>query len=43
MDDVRRCAKKLDERVIVVVYRPVGDTRIIITAYLSTKIQKYLP
>ena len=38
INDLRRCTKKkLNNRVIVVVYKQVNDTLIVITAYITIK------
>jgi len=42
IEDVRRCVKRLGDRVLVVIYKPVNDTLIVITAYMTTKVYKYL-
>ena len=42
IEDAYRCVKKLNNKVLVVIYRKTGDSILIITAYTSTKIYKYL-
>ncbi len=42
LDDVRRCIKRLDGKVLVVIYRRDSDTIIIVTAFTSSKVHKYL-
>ncbi len=34
--------RRVDDKVVVVVYRWEGDRVLVITAYLSSKIRKYL-
>ena len=42
LGDTRKCIKKIDDRVLVVIYRKVNDTTLVITAFISSKIHKYL-
>ena len=42
LNGLRRCVKGLNGRVLVVVYKPSGDTVIVITAFISSKARKYL-
>ncbi len=42
LEGVRRCIKRIDNKVIIVVYRREDDKFIVITAYLSSKLNKYL-
>lgn len=42
IDDSRRCVKKLNGKSLVVIYKRVDDTAIIITAYITSKTRKYL-
>ncbi|MCE4623239.1 MAG: DUF4258 domain-containing protein [Caldisphaeraceae archaeon] len=37
-----RCVKKLNGKVLVVIYERVNDTAIVITVYITSKIHKYL-
>ncbi len=41
-DNVHRCIKKINRKVIVVIYKREHSTIVVITAYLSSKIHKYL-
>ena len=41
-DNVKRAVKKLDSRALVVVYRALDDEALIITAYATSKVSKYL-
>lgn len=40
--DYYKCVKRINGRVIVVIYKREDSTIIIITAYVSSKIHKYL-
>jgi len=42
LDDLHRCVKKLDEKVLVIIYKRVYEEILIVTAYISTKVRKYL-
>ena len=42
LEEVRKCVKRIDDKVIIVVYREGHDEILVITAYLSSKIHKYL-
>jgi len=42
LDDLCRCVKKLNRRVLIVVYKKFHNEVLVITAYISTKIRKYL-
>ncbi len=42
LEEVRKCVKRIDDKVIIVVYREEHDEILVITAYLSSKIHKYL-
>ena len=37
-----RCIKKLNDKVLIVIYRKANDSIIVVTAFKSTKIRKYL-
>ncbi len=41
-EDTYRCIKKINDKVLVVIYRENDDTILIITAFVSTKTRKYL-
>ena len=41
-EDTYRCIKKINDRVLVVIYRKDNDTILVITAFVSTKTHKYL-
>ena len=41
-DNVKRAVKKLDSRALVVVYRALDGEALIITAYATSKVSKYL-
>ncbi len=41
-EDTYRCIKKIDERVLVVIYRKNDATILVITAFASIKTRKYL-
>ena len=45
-DDVYKCVKRINRKVIIVIYKVIykraGDAAVIITAYISSKIHKYL-
>ena len=40
--NIYRCIKRIDGKVIVVVYKREYNTIVVITAYVSSKIRKYL-
>ncbi len=40
--NVYKCVKRINEKVIVVIYKQEDNTIVIITAYISSKIHKYL-
>ena len=40
-DNVKKAIKRIDNRVLVVVYRVENDIIVVITAYISSKIRKY--
>ncbi len=42
LENVRRCIKKINDKLIVVIYRKEDNDFIIITAYITTKVHKYL-
>lgn len=42
LNDVYRCIKKLDEEVLVLIYREYGNTTLVTTAFISSKTRKYL-
>ncbi len=42
LNDVYHCIKRIEERVLVVVYRRTYDGILVITAFLSSKNRKYL-
>ena len=42
LKDIHRCVKKLNDKLIVVIYRVENNDFIIITAYITTKVHKYL-
>jgi len=42
LEEVYRCIKKIDNKVIVVVYRRENDKFMVVTAYLCSKLHKYL-
>ena len=41
-DDVYKCVRRINRKVLIVIYKRVDDATIIITAYISSKIHKYL-
>jgi hypothetical protein len=41
-EDTYRCIKKINDRVLVVIFRKNDDTILVITAFVSTKTHKYL-
>ena len=41
-EDTYRCIKKIDDKVLVVIYRKNNNTILVITAFVSTKKHKYL-
>jgi hypothetical protein len=43
VEGVRRCVKRVGNRVLVVIYRSVNDTLVVITAFITSKVNKYLP
>lgn len=43
VEGIHRCVKKINEKVLVVIYKCTGDTLIVITAYITSKVYKYLP
>jgi hypothetical protein len=43
LEDLYRCIKRLNDKVLVTVYRKSEDKIIIITAFKTSKIRKYLP
>jgi len=42
LEGVYRCVKKINDKVIIVIYKRENDRFIVITAYLSSKLYKYL-
>ncbi len=42
LENVHRCIKKINDKLIVVIYRKENNDFIIITTYITTKIHKYL-
>jgi len=42
LDDLCGCVKKLDGRVLIVIYKKLYNEILVVTAYISTKIRKYL-
>ena len=42
LEGVYRCVKKIDNKVIIVIYRRENDKFTVVTAYLSSKLHKYL-
>ena len=42
LEGAYRSIKKIDNKVIVVIYRKKDDKVVVITAYISSKVQKYL-
>ena len=42
LENVWKCVKRLDSRVIIVIYRRENDSIIIVTAYTLSKVHKYL-
>jgi len=42
LDNIYRCVKKINKKVLVVVYRKTCDTILVITTFISSKINKYL-
>ncbi len=41
-DDTYRCIKKLNNKVLIVICRKIGDLVLVVTTYTSSKIHKYL-
>lgn len=42
LENVRRCIKKINDKLIIVIYRKEDNDFIIITAYITTKVHKHL-
>jgi len=42
IEGVYRCIKKIDNKVIITIYKQENDKFIVITAYLSSRLHKYL-
>ena len=42
IDDFLRCVKKLNDKALVVIYELVNEISIVITAYITSKTNKYL-
>ena len=42
LEGVYRCVKKINNKVVVVIYRQESGMIIVITTYLSSKLHKYL-
>lgn len=42
LNDVYRCTKRIEGKVLVVVYRRAHDRILVITAFVSSKTRKYL-
>ncbi len=42
LEGVCRCVKKINNKVIIVIYRRENGKFIVVTAYLSSKLHKYL-
>ncbi len=42
IEEVYRCIKKIDNKVIITIYKQENDKFIVITAYLSSRLHKYL-
>jgi len=42
LKEVYRCIKRINNKVIIVVYKRENDKFIVVTAYLSSKLHKYL-
>jgi hypothetical protein len=43
MEDLYRCIKRLNNRVLVAIYKEFRDRIMVITVFKSSKIKKYLP
>ena len=41
-DDIYNCVRRINRKVLIVIYKRVDDATVIITAYISSKIHKYL-
>jgi len=41
-NDIYKCIKRINRKVIIAIYKRAGDAAVIITAYISSKINKYL-
>ncbi len=42
LEEAYRCVKKINDKVIIVIYKQEKDKLIVITTYLSSKLRKYL-
>ncbi len=42
LEGVRRCVKRINNRVIIVIYKRENDKFIVVITYLSSKLHKYL-
>lgn len=42
LEGVYRCVKKINDKVIIVIYRRENDKFVVVTTYLSSKLHKYL-
>jgi hypothetical protein len=42
IEGARRCIKRIGNRALVVVYKSVNNTLMVITAYIMSKVHKYL-
>ncbi len=42
LGEARRCIKKIDDKILVVIYKRENEKIVVITAYISSKIRKYL-
>ena len=42
LEGVYRCVKKINNKVIIAVYRQENDKSIVVTAYISSKLHKHL-
>ena len=40
--EIHKCIKRVDNMVIIAIYRKENDNAMVITAYLSSKLHKYL-
>jgi len=42
LNDIYRCVKRINSKVLVIIYRIRSNTILVITAFVSSKLHKYL-